>query len=232
MDLSSIIGPMTPLDGGALAFLLVSWLVSGWLIERERLPRPSVAVLMAGYRREWLRHSITRDPRVFDAIIMANLREGTAFFASACLIAIGGALALISNLDRLTGIATDLSLDPTPKIVWEIKILLVLLLVTNAFLKFVWSNRIFGYCSVMIGAISNEPDDPVALRRAEQAGELNVIAARSFNRGLRSVYFSLGALAWLLGAVPLILATVMTLFVVCRREFWSNSRDILIRRDP
>ncbi len=36
---------------------------------------------------------------------------------------------------------------------------------------------------------------------------MNITAARSFNRGLRSIYFALAALAWLLGPVPLLAVT-------------------------
>lgn len=61
---------------------------------RDRKPRrtgkPSVSVLMKRYRREWMRQFIERDPRIFDGNILSSLREGTAFFASACMIATGG----------------------------------------------------------------------------------------------------------------------------------------------
>lgn len=46
---------------------------------------------MNAYRREWMRHFVTRSPRIFDGNILTTLREGTAFFASACLIAVGAA---------------------------------------------------------------------------------------------------------------------------------------------
>ncbi len=52
---------------------------------------------MKEYRRDWMRQFVTRQPRIFDATMIDSLRQGTAFFASACMIAIGGGVALIGN---------------------------------------------------------------------------------------------------------------------------------------
>ncbi|MFN3525337.1 MAG: DUF599 family protein, partial [Paracoccus sp. (in: a-proteobacteria)] len=74
----------------AVALLFIAWLGIGWLTERPPVGRPSVSVLMVRFRREWMRHFVGRDNRIFDGNILASLREGTAFFASACMIATGG----------------------------------------------------------------------------------------------------------------------------------------------
>ncbi len=220
-----------PIDALAIGLLLFSWFTLEWLIERPTTPRPSVSVLMARYRRDWMTEFVSRENRIFDANILANLRQGTTFFASASMIAIGGTLALIGNPERLSGVARDLALGSDPTVVWEIKLLPVVLLVTNAFLKFVWSHRLFGYCSVVLSSVPSDPDDPTARSRAEKAAEINISAARSFNRGLRSLYFALGSLAWLLGAIPLLAATVITVVMLWRREFRSNTRRVLLQGD-
>jgi uncharacterized membrane protein len=97
-------------------------------------------------------------------------------------------------------------------------------------LKFVWSNRLFGYCSVMMAAVPNDPEDPLAYHRAGQAAEINITAAKSFNRGLRSIYFALAALGWLLGPLALALATIATTMVLMRRDFASHSRAVMLQR--
>ena len=217
-----------PLDLTATTLLAVAWVLIGWIIERADSKHPSVSVIMAGYRREWMTQFVTREPRVFDANILANLRQGTTFFASASMIGIGGGLALIGNTERLLGIAKDLSLENAPVVVWEVKILVVILFLANGFLKFVWSHRLFGYCAVMLASVPNDAADSACFPRAAQAAEINITAARSFNRGLRSVYFALGALAWLLGAIPLLFATAFTVLILWRREFASHSRSVLV----
>ncbi|MCO5128355.1 MAG: DUF599 domain-containing protein [Rhodobacteraceae bacterium] len=232
MNLQSSLSHFGAADLAALTLTVCVWLGIGWRIENPAPGNPSVAVLMVGFRREWMRQFVAREARMFDAAIMANLRQGTSFFASACMIAIGGGLALIGNTERLLGLAQDLTLTTAPAIVWEVKILFVLLFLTNSFLKFVWAHRLFGYCAIIMAAAPNDPAHPDAALRTEQAAEVNISAARNFNRGMRSIYFALGALAWLVGSWALIGATVLTASVLWRREFASQSRRALLRGTP
>lgn len=222
----------SPLDFAALAVLAIAWAWIGWRIEHPSPSRPSVSILVAGFRRDWMYHMVTREPRVFDAQLIGNLRQATTFFASTSMIAIGGGIALIGNTDQLAGLANELTLSKAPNIVWEIKILLVLLFLSNAFLKYVWAHRLFGYCAVIMAAVPNKPDAPLVYERAEQAADLSINAARSFNRGMRATYFGLAAAAWLLGAWALLLATAITVAVLWRREFASHSRQTLLRLPP
>jgi uncharacterized membrane protein len=229
MDMLAQSGPFSLFDSLALAFILLTWLITGWLTEHPPASRPSVSVLMEDYRREWMRAFVTRQPRIFDATVIESLRQGTAFFASASLIAIGGGLALIGNGGSVTNLAGALSVEANPAAV-PLKILLVVGFLANALLKFVWSNRLFGYCSVMMAAVPNDPEDPLAYHRAGQAGEINVTAAKSFNRGLRSIYFALAALGWLIGPLGLALATLASGTILMRREFASRSREVMLDR--
>ena len=216
------------LDFIALGLLALAWFWIGWRIENPRPDQPSVSNLMADFRREWMAQMVARSPRIFDSQVIASLRQAAAFFASAAMIALGGGLALVGNTEQLAGVAQDLTLASTPVFVFEIKILASLAFLTNAFLVFVWSHRLFGYCSVLMAAVPNEASDPDAYPRARQAAEINITAARSFNRGLRSTYFALAALAWLAGPLALIAATLVTTAVLFRREFVSQSRAILL----
>jgi uncharacterized membrane protein len=215
-------------DVAALGLIFGLWLAAGWRIEHPSSRHPSTSSLVAEYRREWMKQMVTRQPRIFDAQILGNLRQGTAFFSSTCMLALGGTLAMIGNADQLAGVAGDFTQSDEPAIVWEIKLMLLALFLTNAFLKFVWSNRLYGYCSVLMAAVPNDPEDPKAYHRAAQAAEINITAARSFNRGLRSIYFALAAAAWLAGPFTLALGAIATFLVIWRREFWSHSREILL----
>lgn len=207
MTLTLPFSDLTLFDAIAVAMTFAAWACLGWLIESERLRRPSVTILMKDFRRDWMREMLTRQPRIFDSTILSSLRQGTNFLASASMIALGGLLALIGNADRLLGVAEDFTLGGPPAAVIEVKLLLTGVFLLHAFLKFVWSNRLFGYCAVLMAAVPNDPEDPRALPRALQAAEVNIRAALNFNRGLRALYFSLGALAWLLGPAALILGT-------------------------
>jgi len=145
---------------------------------------------------------------LFDASILSSLRQGTTFFASSTMLAIGGGFAVIGNSDQLAELATDFQIERVPVLVWDIKIAFVLLFVTNSFLKFVWAHRLFGYCSVVMASVPNDT-----------------------NRGLRSIYFAIAALFWLVGPLYLVVATLFTLFIIWRREFNSYSRTVLLQSE-
>ncbi|MEM8579212.1 MAG: DUF599 domain-containing protein [Pseudomonadota bacterium] len=232
MTWSDRLSLFTPLDFAALALAVLAWQALSFVIEHPPKGRISVSQIMAAYRRAWMQEMITREPRIFDAQIIGSLRQGTAFFASTAVLAIGGTLALIGNADALTDIATELLLSADPAFVWELKLVVVALFLTNAFLKFVWSNRLFGYASVLMGAVPNDIAHPLCAPRAAQAAEINVTAARAFNRGLRSVYFALASAVWLGGPVPYLAAILFTCLVIWRREFASQSRRILLENAP
>lgn len=218
-----------PLDFIALAVILAAWGIMGWFIERDRPNSPSTHSLIANYRFAWMEVMVTREVRMVDANILASLRQGASFFTSASMIAIGGGVALLGQADRLQGVAADLSGDMAPIVVWEAKILLVVFILANAFLKFVWSHRLFGYCAVVMAAVpEGDAKNPDTLKMARKAAKLNIYAARSFNRGIRTMYFALAGMAWLLGPIALFLATAVTVSMLYRREFHSQSRAALL----
>ncbi|MGR3636874.1 MAG: DUF599 domain-containing protein [Shimia sp.] len=223
-----LISHFDALDTLALAMLVIGWLGVGYIIENPPKNRPSVSRMMSFYRREWMLHLVDRNTRVFDAQIVSNLRQSTAFFSSTSMIAIGGLLALMGNPERVAGIARDLAQTPESQVEIEIKLAVILIFLANAFLKFVWSHRLFGYCAILMAAVPNDASNPTALPRAEKAATVNITASRSFNRGLRAVYFAMACLTWLFGAPALIGATVVTVFVLARREFASQSRAALL----
>lgn len=229
MTTPQLLSTFTTLDFIAVALLLTCVAVIGWVVEHPPKGWPSVTVLMADYRRDWMVQFVSRDPRMFDGNVVDSLRQGTAFFASTCMITLGGGIAIVGNSDRLNSLAADLTLEPQGMVL-ELKVVLVLIFVANALLKFIWSHRLFGYCTIMMAAVPNAPDDPQALSRAAAAAEINITAARSFNRGLLSIYFAIGALGWLLGAYALIFTTIITVSVLVRREFLSKSRAIILAR--
>ena len=120
-------------------------------------------------------------------------------------------LALIGNAESLQVAAADLERGHIPTVVWQVRMVPVALFLTFAFLKFVWANRLFGYCLVVIAAVPNDPEDDLCRTRARQA-----------------MYFGLASLAWLLGPWVLIVATMATGWIIWSREFSSRPRDILL----
>ena len=230
MTLMEHLALLTLPDALAAGFIVLAWAAVGWAIEHPPATHPSVSVLMADYRRKWMAELAGRDNRIFDAQLMGTLRQGTSFFASTSILAIGGVLALVGNTDQLQVVASEFTDSIQPDFVWQVKLLLVVFFLTFSFLKFVWAHRLFGYCAVVMGAVPTH-DDPLATKRASQAADLNIRASVNFTRGLRGMYFALGALAWLLGPIGLAGATLAVVYLLWSREFQSVPREILLRGD-
>src|SRR5918911_3368331 len=82
-------------DITAVGFFIIEWLVYALTLEHSAYGRDSLSARMNRYREVWVRRLLERETRMVDMQIMASLQNGTAFFASTSLIAIGGALALL-----------------------------------------------------------------------------------------------------------------------------------------
>ncbi len=229
--LQVLVATLSWADLAAVGLVLLLWAATGWVTEHPPRGRHTVTTLMAEVRREWMRQFVRRENRIFDAQIIASLRQGTAFFASTAILAVGGVLALIGNVAPLTGLAAEIGQD-TPALLWQLRLLPAALLLTHAFLKFVWANRVFGYASVTMGAVPSDPAHPKAMPRAMRAAELVIRAALNFSRGLRSMYFALASLAWLAGPVALGLAALAVAGFLLRREFSSVPLEILEGESP
>lgn len=220
-----------PSDMIAVILLIGLWLGTGWIVEHPPATRPSVSWIMRRYRREWMQAHVTRQPRIFDASLLATFRQGTTFFASTALIAVGSGLAVLGNPETLTHLAEDFAIDRAPVLLWQSKIALALFFAVNAVLKFIWAHRLFGYVAITMGAVPND-ESAAAYGRAAQAGELLITAARSYEGAMRAIYFGLAALAWLAGPWALMGAAVLTCLMLMRREFASTSRRALLESAP
>ncbi|MGB6117551.1 MAG: DUF599 family protein [Mesorhizobium sp.] len=216
-----------PVDLGALAFALATWIFYSIAVSGRLFGRTTLTTAMDRQRENWMRNMARRDLRMIDTGIMAGLQQGTAFFASTCIFAIGGCLALLGAADQVMSVLTDLPIaNVTSRGQFEIKVIGLLILVSYSFFKFAWSYRLFNYCSILIGAVPIAQDnDPATDKAIERAARMNVLGGRHFNAGLRGIFFALGYLGWFVGPAVFVLTTLLVFFVLLRRQFFSNARD-------
>ena len=211
----------------ALAWFLVAWIVYSIVIEKTAKGRESLNALMNDYRDEWMERLLARDMRMVDAQVTASLQNGTAFFASTTLIAIGGALTLLRASHEIIPVVSMLPFGTpmTPEL-WDLKMMGLIVIFVYTFFKFAWSYRLFNYFAIMVGAAPppEEKDTAQAQAFAHRAARLCADAGRHFNRGQRAFFFALGYLGWFLGPVPLALSTLGVVIVMWRRQFNSDAR--------
>src|SRR5205809_5069302 len=98
-------------DIAAVAFFVVEWLAYGFTLEHTAYGRDSLSARMNVYREVWIRRLLERETRMVDMQIMTSLQNGTAFFASTSLLAIGGALALLRATNEALAVLGVLPID-------------------------------------------------------------------------------------------------------------------------
>ncbi|WP_099555856.1 DUF599 domain-containing protein [Hartmannibacter diazotrophicus] len=206
------------------------WLFFSLVVEGARFGSHSLSSNMNRQRAEWIRRAAARDLRMIDTSIISGLQNGTAFFASTSLLALGGCFALLNSTDRVIEVVRDL---PLPINVsqqnWEVKVMGLLLMYAYAFFKFGWAYRLFNYCSILVGALP--PKELVGSEEMQQAidraATFNILAGRHFNRGLRAFFLSIGYLGWFAGGTSLIVTSTLVLVVLLRRQYFSRAAKAL-----
>ncbi|HTO67514.1 MAG TPA: DUF599 domain-containing protein [Bradyrhizobium sp.] len=213
-------------DSLAVAFFAIEWLVYAVTLEHSAYGRDSLSARMNAYREIWVRRMLDREARMVDMQIMASLQNGTAFFASTSLLAVGGALALLRETNDALAILSKLPVDISPApALWEIKCLGLILIFVYAFFKFAWAYRLFNYVAILFGAMppTGKRDTPEAEAHVIRTSRLFEAAGRHFNRGQRAFFFALGYLGWFISPWVLFATTGAVVIVTWRRQFASNA---------
>ncbi|MEI8144529.1 MAG: DUF599 family protein [Alphaproteobacteria bacterium] len=221
---------LTQFDALAGLLFIVTWFGYSWLVDRSNRGGQGLTARMAGFRRAWMNEMRARSNRIIDGQINMTLQQGTAFFASTALLAVGACLTLLGASDKAIEILSTLQPGEQPsRAVWELKVAGLTLIFVYAFFKFAWAYRLFNYCAILIGATPDREhaDTEAGIAAANRAAAMNSIAARHFNRGQRAFFFALGYLGWFAGPIAFIVATAAVVVVLYRRQFASDSLDAL-----
>nr|WP_210277758.1 DUF599 family protein [Microvirga lupini] len=216
-----------------MAFFLIAWFGYHAALELTPAGQRSLNKVMNQYRYRWMEQMVVRENRIVDTTILASLMNGTAFFASTSLIAIGGVLALLRSTDAVLPLFADLPFgEPPTRIAWDVKVVGLAVIFVYAFFKFAWSYRLFNYMAIIVGAVPvlKEGSHKEALAVARQAGTMNAVAGKHFNRGQRAFFFSLAYLGWFVSAYLFMAATAGVLIVMWRRQFLSDAREAALRQ--
>src|ERR1700688_3343896 len=210
----------------AVGFFILEWTVYAVTLEHSAYGQDSLSARMHVYREVWIRRMLERETRMVDMQIMASLQNGTAFFASTSLLAIGGALALLRSTNEALAVLKALPIDLSPSAaLWEIKCAGLVLIFVYAFFKFAWAYRLFNYVAILLGAMppATQRDTPQAEAHVIRTTGLFEAAGRHFNRGQRAFFFALGYLGWFVSPWVLFVTTALVVIVTWRRQFVSNA---------
>ncbi len=213
-------------DFAAFAFFVVAWACYHVALARGWSGQPRLNRRMDDFRRLWMLEMAGRDNRIVDASIMASLQNGTAFFASTSLIAIGGVATLLRSTDDVLKIFSEIGYGLLPdRALFEFKVVGLLAILGYAFFKFAWSYRLFNYAAILMGATppARAPDDAAREKTALRAARMNIVAGAHFTRGQRAFFFAIAWLGWFLGPWTFVATTAAIVYVMWVRQFSSDA---------
>ena len=216
----------------AFAWFLICWGGYNWFASHARHGQGSLVGVSHAYRLQWARQLLNRENRVADSSLIGNLMSSVSFYANTTIYVIAGLMALWSTLDQTMGILSDLPFArQTARALWELRLVLLIFVFVFAYFKFTWALREFNLLSIMIGGA---PDARTVLASedrqeayAQRMAAVNSMAGDEFNRGVRSYYFGLAALAWFIQPWLFIAATTLVVLVLYRRDYASPLLKIL-----
>ncbi len=218
---------LSNLDLSSLVWFLLAWGIHALIVERSGWRVQSLNYRMDLVRRSWMQQMLAREVRIVDTQIMASLHQGTAFFATTSLFAIGGTLALLRSTDEVMDVFRALPWAvQTTRTVWEIKVVGLLVIFVYAFFKFAWCYRLFNYLVIQMGAAppAKEAKTKAAKEAIERMARMSTVAGRHFNRGQRAIFFALAYLGWFVNGYAFAIATGAVLFVILMRQFGPTAR--------
>jgi uncharacterized membrane protein len=199
-----------PFDLVALSLFLVVWLAYERVLKTLGRGAGHINTDMTVIRGRWMRNMAHRENRFLDSQLMGHALNSASFFASSNLILIAAVAGVLfggqGSWKALQGLFL---VDASSRLLFELKLTLVLITLARGLLDFIWAIRQMNYTLAAIGA-APPLESPKALldKWGDAAARLINPALSAFNAGVRGYYFALAAAAWLLGPAAMILATL------------------------
>lgn len=223
-------------DWAALGVFFAGWVGYAWFARDRARTRPSLLASTNRVRHLWMMQTTYREVRVLDGAVIQNLSTSPSFFASTTILVIGGLLAVLSTSDKASELVREIPFAAhTSVLIFDLKLVLLLLIFVYAFFRFTWSMRQYTFGALLIAAAPEARQfdamgEAAGERRrvfADRAGRMVALAAETFNDGLRAYYLSFAAVGWFFSALIFVLATAGVVYILYQREFHSEVLDVL-----
>lgn len=202
----------------------IAWVGYALIVDHGPLARQTLSSAMNRERRKWIGLVQAREVRIADTNIIAGLQQGTAFFASASALAIGGCLAILGSSDLVATVLDDLTPGTiSTGVTFDAKVLGLTVIFVYAFFKFSWGYRLYNYASILLGALppARDAGTPASDAAIEKTALFLAVGSRHFNRGQRAFLFSLAYLGWLASPWFILAGTAIVVIVLVHRQFFS-----------
>jgi len=218
--------PFTLIDILALSVFIAAWYGYTVFARRKAKTTDCIARSLHQHRIHWMYEVITRELRVSEASLLANLERNIAFFASSTLLILAGIFTLFAKVATLEVVISSLPFaTDVNHLAIQLKLSLLVFIFVISFFQFTWSMRQYGFINVMIGAAPIDLSGKNANLKAyaKQMAIVQDQAAHSYNYGLRSYYFALAAMCWFFHPLLLIIMSLWVVYTLYTREFNSKA---------
>jgi uncharacterized membrane protein len=208
----------------ATIFPLACWLAYNYGVPLVERHYPSLSTIMSMQRRRWVANATERVSPL-DAILSSNLMGSVSFLASTSVLLVLAIFAafgqLPATMDALKGVG--MGVDYTPADL-QIHLIAMLAVFTLSFFAFTLSLRQFNHFCIMLGAMDHTGQ--VTAEEIDAIAQLNSLAAKNFNNGIRGYYFAVPTVAWFAADWLAIVVSIVTVLFIVHREFFSSAHRI------
>jgi len=237
MEMMFRLGSLLPwVDWVAMAVFFAGWVGYVRFAKQRALTQPSILASTNRIRCQWMLQTTHREVRVIDGVVIQNLSTSPSFFASTTILIIGGLLAVLGTTEKASELVREIPFAArTSVLVFDLKIVLLIVIFVHAFFRFTWSMRQYTFGALLVAAAPEARQfdeqgiegEANRLAFANKAGRVVGLAAETFNDGLRAYYFSFAAIGWFFSPAVFMAATAFVIFILFRREFGSDMLAVL-----
>ena len=208
----------------ATLFPLICWFVYNFGVPVLEKRRPSLSVIMSMQRRRWVANAVNRETPL-DAILAGNLMGSVSFLASTSVLLMLAVFTAFGNLTALMDTLSTVGLRAsytTPEV--QVHLFVMLAVFVLSFFAFTLALRQFNHFCILIGAIDHTGH--TTADEIEAIAQLNSLAAKNFNNGIRAYYFAVPMVFWFASEWLAIVASVITVAFLIHREFFSTAHRV------
>ena len=213
----SLPNDFTALQGIAILLLFGMWF--SYSITLTTIARGSLNRQLSVVRKQWLRLSIHRGQKPFDAILLGHILNSIAFFGSATMIVLAGVITLFVNVRSVHATTAQVMLTQSSSLaLFVIHVTVVAIILAMSFFSFTYALRKMIYVLALVGAL---PEGKLSAHASEcrdamvdNAATVLSEALVTFNFGIRGYYYAVAALGlfvspWLGIALALIATFIL-----------------------
>jgi uncharacterized membrane protein len=218
----------------AFIWFCLVWLGYAYFAKFQAKRGVNLSSVLNRQRLNWMAQVVSREHRIMDAALIANLERNTSFLASTSILVLAGlltALGIVGSIDSVLQSFPFYEVKENSAFWVQVKILMLVVIYVYAFFALTWSMRQYGFASVMIGSAPSpeEAANQPTLKEKYIYASAKVIdmAGHAYNYGLRAYYFSLAILPWFVSPWLFMASSTLVVIVLYMREFHSRPYHVI-----